>query len=121
MSSIFYVFGIIAVVANLYSVLTGGKPEQLLFTYKNMSDDDKHKNREKITAMYMLGILELSWLIYGCNYAPNSLYFSYYIIGLFVFAVFYRVFGFKTNRIYYTFTSAVAVICEVLLMYSCLN
>lgn len=29
MSSIFYVFGIIAVVANLYGVLTGGKPEQL--------------------------------------------------------------------------------------------
>ena len=121
MSIIFYVFGIIAVVANLYSVLTGGKPEQLLSTYKNMSDDDKHKNREKITAIYILAILEAAWLIYGCNYAPNSLYFCCYIIGLFVFSVFYRVFGFNINKIYYIVKSIIAIICEVLLMYNCLN
>lgn len=124
MNAIFYILGIITILTNLYIVISGGKPELELMTYTNMSYNKQAALEDKIMILYILILIKIIWLIYGYMYAPNSLYFIYYIIICFITLmcnIFYRMLGFNINKIYYIVKSIIAIICEVLLMYNCLN
>ena len=124
MNAIFYILGIITILTNLYIVISGGKPELELMTYANMSYNKQAALEDKIMILYILILIKIIWLIYGCLYVPNSLYFICYIIICVIALIgnmFYRMLGFNINKIYYIVKSIIAIICEVLLMYSCLN
>lgn len=93
-------------------------------TYTNMSYNKQAALEDKIMILYILILIKIIWLIYGYMYAPNSLYFIYYIIICFITLmcnIFYRMLGFNINKIYYIVKSIIAIICEILLMYNCLN
>lgn len=120
MSNIFYIIGLIVVLANINVVLHWGNYGAELEDFNKKPDYEQRKLLVKYSSTCLIGIIEFCWLIYACCYAPNSLYFTIYL-GVMIFIGFMRpILKIKnTSRTYIAVNSFIGAIAETWLMYNC--